>query len=245
MINRFLHALTNRKILSTSPVFLRDPDFSPAELSQNALRLREVLGLNAETDYYIAAYAAMIESHPDLKDVLSDPATSYSIYDFLPRGVVSTGATLVSNGDVSGVFADPTPTTLPLVLNYRISFLAAAVCEILKVESKETLTVNCQVVADDQNTWLRIDWPSSVPFTGLLRMTQPWVAGAIVNLEVSPGQFPFSLMVSQIKQNPYFSTLLQQFQAQETFHNTANPQDQLVLALAVIARGNPAAYPVA
>jgi hypothetical protein len=244
MINKFLHALTNRKTLSTGLLFASDPGFVPMSLSPSAADLRTVLGLdNLTTDYYLHVYAALIEAYPDIKRELNDPVTTYSVYDFLPRGVVSNGAKLLSNGASSGVFTDPIITALPVPLTYIITFVSETLCQIQQIETGTVLQAPCQLSADPQNTWLRIAWPSGVPFLGVLSLTQPWVSGAVIKLKTTPSHFPYAATVAALLNNPYFSQILQTYQLSDTFQNTIDAQDQLALALAVIAASNLSVYP--
>jgi len=229
MINRFLHGLTNRRTLSnaTGTLFTSSPDFVPAPLTAAAQQLRTALCLDDQnTDYYLQAYAALIEAYPDLKSMLNDPAVSYSVHDFLPRGVVSVNCALVSNS-----------------ASYNIGYVASGLCQITQLETGVQVMADCLASADPQEIWLRINWPSNIPFSGLLQLNQPWAPGLVVQLIVSPSQFPYAAALAGLASQPYFSLLLQRFQLQETFQNTVDPQDSLALALAVIASGNPAAYP--
>jgi hypothetical protein len=216
----------------------------PAPLTAAAQQLRTALCLDDQnTDYYLQAYAALIEAYPDLKSMLNDPAVSYSVHDFLPRGVVSVNCALVSNSASSGTFTDPKPTGLPLALTYNIGYVASGLCQITQLETGVQVMADCLASADPQEIWLRINWPSNIPFSGLLQLNQPWAPGLVVQLIVSPSQFPYAAALAGLASQPYFSLLLQRFQLQETFQNTVDPQDSLALALAVIASGNPAAYP--
>jgi hypothetical protein len=139
MINKFLHSLTNRRIISDDPMFASDPTFVPANLSADDLKLRSILCLDYTTsDYYLKNYVALADIYPDILSVLNDTVTSYQTKDFLPRGVRMQGATLLSNPGVSGFYSDLRPLSLPIGLSYSIDFVAPVVCQINRDRNNAT-----------------------------------------------------------------------------------------------------------
>src|ERR1017187_6950970 len=126
MINQFLHALTNRKTISTDPMFVSDPTFTPATLTPEAQQLRTALCLDIlTTDYYIKAYAAVLNIFPEIEAILADYNRSYVLSDFLPAGVQSTGGRLISNPTHSRAYLDLRPTVLPAPLTYIVDYESA------------------------------------------------------------------------------------------------------------------------
>jgi hypothetical protein len=149
---------------------------------------------------------------------------------------------LLSNGQPSGVFTDPAPSSLPVGLTYIISYVSYTVCKITQVETGTVFIAGCQVSQDPQNIWMRIDWPADVPFQGVLSLFQPWAPGITVTITTSPSQFPYAAACNAILSQPYFSQLLLNFQLTSVVQNTLDPQDKLALILAVVALSNPNVY---
>ena len=244
MLNKFLHAITNRSVISDNPLFVSDPNFLPATLPDGALQMRAALCLdNTTTDYYLKAYAAVMNIFPDIDDTLADPNRSYDVKDFYPEGVNSDGGRLLSSPGQSGYYLDIKPTSLPVPMTYIISYVAAGFCKLTQVETNQTIQSPIIAAADSVRTTLQVNWPAGWPFQGGIELFQTWQAGAQVVFTVEPSRFPYTAAVKALSAIPYFQNLLVQFNLAEIFQNTPSVKEQLALGLAVVASSNPAAFP--
>ena len=244
MINKFLHALTNRKQLSADPMFVSDPKFLPATLSAGDIALRNALQLNnTGTDYYMRAYAAVLNLFPDLGAIIADDNCSYIPADFLPNGVQSTGGSLVSNQTSSGSYLDLKPVTMPVPMTYVINYESAGTAQLTQPDIGNQLSVSVNVMADANGTILRVQWPEYWPFRGPITLSQAWAPGAQVTFVVEPSRFPYTAAVRALQAIPYFQQLLTNYQLATIFQNTPDVKEKLALVLAAIAISNPAVYP--
>jgi len=244
MLNKFLHALTNRTSLSDNPLFVPDPTFIPANLPTAAIQLRQALGLDKfNTDYYLKASAAVLNLFPDIAATLQDSNTSYDVKDFCPNGVQSLGGNLVSNGLLNNSYTDIKPTALPAPLTYNIIYGGPGTVQLQQVETGGQTVTNVIVSHDSVGTLLQISWPADWPFTGAVRANQTWQAGAQITFIVEPSRFPYSAAVRAMQASAYFQSLLMKYNMQSVFQNAVDVKKKMALGLAVIAVANPAVYP--
>ena len=244
MINKFLHALTNRKTLSADPMFVSDPKFQPATLSAGDLALRKALCLdNTGTDYYLRAYASVLNLFPDLGDILSDTNRSYDVSDFLPLGVQSTGGRLVSNATSSGVYLDLKPITMPVPMIYNIDYDSPGQAVLSQPDIGAATNASVLATTDVNGTVLQMTWPDYWPFRGPVALAQAWTPGTRVQFIVEPSRFPYTAAVRAVTGISYFQHLLMSYQLATTFQNTPDVKEQLALILAVLAVSNASVYP--
>jgi hypothetical protein len=189
-----------------------------------------------------------MDTYPDILSALNDKVISYSVKDFLPRGVRIQGATLFSNPGTSGFFSDLRPLSMPVGLSYTIDLPSVSntinnsMCTIKQVETGIVRQASCILSTDPNDTLLRIDWPDGIPFQGPMRLTQPWVSGAHIYIQTEPSRFPYYAAVQGVRQQPYLSQLLSNYGVLEAFKNTQDSRDQLAIVLLVVALSNPAVY---
>lgn len=243
MINKLLHAWTNRKVISSDPMFAGDPTFVPIVLSPEAQKLRSILQLDyVGSDYYLKYYLAAIEAFPALKELTNDRVTTYSVKDFLPFTPTLEGADFVSNTGVCGIFTDLKPTSVPVTLTYTLDYVNDRLCRIVGVETGVTVVAACNAASDVNDVFLNVAWPPGIPFSGPLKLTQAWVSGARVVIRVEPSRFPVSNLISQLQTNFYFIQLLGNFQAMGDFKNALDLRERLAIALVVLALSHPVTY---
>ncbi len=240
MINRLLHALSNRSVFST-PAFIPDPAFIPAQFNADTLALRQALLLDVDTtDYYLQVYLGLLEAYPDLKNLFQDFQTSYRLPEFLPRGVQIDGADLLSTPAIGGRFTDPPNERLPLALTWRLDCQDHNTCQISAVETSQVWLTDYQLVNMPSGQLLQLNWPAGVPFAGVLRLNQPWVLGSRIQILVSPSQFPYAVLVQRVRQVPSLSALLSRFNLTSAFAGSFEATEQLALILTALGLDNPA-----
>lgn len=126
MINKLIHALANRSGPFQDPMFVGDPDFKPAVIGVPEQKLRELMMLHiTDTDYYLKAYLSVLEAFPDIKALANETSVSYDVSDTPPRGVEMDGAEFYSKINSVGYFSDQAPTSFPVALTYRFSYIDA------------------------------------------------------------------------------------------------------------------------
>ena len=244
MINKFLHAITNRAAISADPMFVSDPRFQPAALSTGDLAMRAALQLNnTSTDYYLRAYASVMSLFPDLEAIIADDNRSYEPSDFLPAGVRSTGGSLLSNQTSSGSYLDLKPVTMPVPMTYVISYESPGTAKLTQPDIGNQLSTSVIVMTDVNGAIMQVQWPEYWPFRGPVALSQAWAPGAQVTFVVEPSRFPYTAAVRALAAIPYFQQLLVTYQLATTYQNTPDVKEKLALALAVIAVSNPAVYP--
>jgi hypothetical protein len=243
MINKFLHAITNRKALSTDPMFASDTNFAPALLDPQASAMRTALCLDyTGSDYYLRVYASVMNAFPDIQGQLNDFATTYAVTDFLPAGVFMDGARFVNNTTLQGRYLDLQPITLPVGLTYTIAFVSPGSCSIKQEETGIIVAASCRAMTDVRETVLHVDWPLGIPFYGPLSLDQAWVNDCTICIQTCPSGFPYRAALDALLRNSYFVTLLQNKGMMQAFRTTADVREQLAIALLLIAVSNPSVY---
>lgn len=244
MINRLLHALSNRTGDFHDSMFASDPTFVPATLPADDLHVRKLMLLHkTDTDYYLKAYLAAVEAYPDIKGLAEDPVTSYQMSDFPPRGVELSGGEFLSKENSVGYYTDTAPADLPVNLTYWVSYFNNSLVTIVGRENGLVRRVPYVLSGDAPFQTLRVEWPESeVPFKGPLSLTQAWVEGARVDITVSPSKFPYAVLVARLQGNAYLMNLLIRNQLVDEFLAVPDDQRKTAIACVVLARANPSAY---
>lgn len=244
MHNKILHALSNRKGPFVTEIFSQLPDFVPANLSDGAKTLRRKLFLHlTDTDYYLKIYLSLLYSFRDIARQLNDRVTTYRVEDFNPRGVEISGGELCSSPNLIAFFTDAPVTSLPVNLTYDVVYVSTTYAELRALESGLVQRIYHNAVGTDPAKILRFEWPESFPFSGPIRLSQPWIPGASVRIVVAPSKFPFQLLWSSIASDIYLNKLLLDAGLIEEFVGTVDVQEKIALALAVIALDNKSAFP--
>lgn len=243
MINRFLHALRNRKGAFNEAMFAEDPNFVPAALSREANHLRQMLYLHVtSTDYYLKAFASAVAAYPDIELLLDDKVTSYRMSDMPPRGVEISGADFLSKQNLVGFFTDQASQTLPVGLTYLISYFEPGWITIRCVETGIIRRTTCLLTGSAPTQTMRVEWPDEFPFEGPLSLKQHWVPGSSIEILVEPSKFPYEALVARITGNAYLMRLLINAQLVDEFLSFPDYQRKIAIAATVLAMDNPSAY---
>ena len=244
MINKLLHALSNRAGPFAEPLFISDPGFQPATLPEPERKIREAMLLQVtDNDYYLKAYLAAIAAYPDIQLLADDSVVSYQMTDFPPQGVEVSGGDMTSNSNMVGFFTDPKPVELPVNLNWSISYLDT---HYLMIQGRETGVVRrttYQPSGTAPNQTLRIDWPSDVPFQGPINLSQVWELGATVIIQTTPSAFPYQQVVDRLRGNWWLMHLLAQQKFVDEYTTFPDAQRKVALACMALALSNPSVYP--
>lgn len=244
MINRLLHALSNRTGNFHEPMFASDPLFVPAVFNAEEQQLRALMLLHrSDTDYYLKAYLAAIEAYPDIKALADDVVTSYRLSDFPPRGVAISGGDFLSKENSVGYYTDVSSTNLPVNLTYWVNYFDSRLVTIVGKETGLVRRVNYILSGDAPHQTMRVEWPEAeVPFKGPLALTQHWVSGAMVEIQVEPSNFPYASVVARLQGNAYLMNLLVRNQLVDEFLAVPDDQRKMAIACVVLALANPSAY---
>ena len=243
MINRFIHALRNRKGGFNEPMFVEDPRFTPAVLSREANHLRQMLYLHVpSTDYYLKAYASAVEAYPDIELLLEDGIKSYRMSDMPPRGVEIAGADFLSKQNLVGFFTDRAIASLPVGMNYTIAYFEPGWVTLRCVETGILRRVACLLTGSAPNQTMRIEWPDEFPFEGPVSLKQNWVPGSMIEIIVEPSKFPYEALVARLTGNAYLMRLLINAQLVDEFLSFPDYQRKIAIATTVLAMDNPSAY---
>jgi hypothetical protein len=245
MQNKILHALSNRQGPFASEIFSRLTDFVPVHLNSEAVNLRRKLFLDVtDTDYYLKIYLSLLYSFPDISRQLSDRITTYCIEDFNPRGVEISGGELCSAPNIAAFFTDTPPTSLPVNLTYEVNYITTTYAQLKALESGLVQKIYHNATGTDPRKLLRFDWPENFPFSGPIRLSQPWQENACVRITVAPSKFPFQLLWNSIASDRYLNRLLLNAGLIDEFIGTVDVQEKIALALAVLALDNQSVFPV-
>lgn len=245
MINKLIHALSNRKGPFNTPAFVVDPDFKPTVITREEQKLRDLLFLNVTTtDYYLKAYLACLEAFPDIKALADDDVVSYKLSDFTPRGVEISGGELLSKANSVGYYRDLAPMELPVDLTWRLHYSDAHHIRVLALETGLVRNVSYTVSGTVPNQTLRINWPDDVPFDGPVSLQQVWGEGAAVEILVEPSAFPYQLLVDRLRSNGLLMRLLIDNKFVDEYTAFPDPQRRIALACICLALANPSVYPV-
>lgn len=236
MNNLILHLLSNRPGPFVTPLFSQDQSFVPTIIPPAEQTLRSLLFLDkTETDYYLKIYLAILNAYPDWKQQFgSNLDESYAVEELMPGGVYIQGGDLLGYQDGPGLFVDPPSNSLPVELHYRISYLGDNLCQITGTESGIQYQVTLNAVGTDPNKIIRITWPSTVPLTGPLQLSQSWTLGSVVDIFVQPSNFPFTQLVSNLRGNAYLQSLLETYGITAEFNEDMDPVEQTAMALTVL-----------
>lgn len=243
MINRTLHALTNRTGPFNTPGFMGDSNFHPKKVTTEERSLRRKLFLDlTDTDFYVRKHLALIDSFPELGRQLQDEFKTYRIQDFLPRGISMFGGRFVSTQSIQGRFTDVKPTELPVGLTYFVGHndnnSVVGTCK----ETGIRVTMSCVITQVGDETWLRPGWVPSMPFEGPMSTTQTWEQGSQIEIHVEPSSFPYQLMIDRLKGDPYLMTVLIQFSMVDEYVGAQDPAEKLAIALSCLALNNTSVY---
>lgn len=244
MINKLLHALSNRTGPFEDPLFLSSPEFQPAEIKEPEQRLRTAMLLNVTgTDYYLKAYLSAIAAYPDIHLLTNDSPTSYQLSDFPPKGVEISGGDWTSNPNMVGLFTDPKPIGLPVDLNWSVEYLDDRYVTIRGNDTGVVRRTLFQASGADPNKTLRIDWPADVPFQGPINLQQTWSLGASVVIRTAPSAFPYQSIVDRLRGNWWLMHLLAKQEFIDEYTTFPDPQRKVALACVALALANPSVYP--
>src|SRR5580700_9293115 len=156
MKNKILHALSNRGGPFLTPLFSQTPEFVPTKPDNDELVFRAKLFLDlTNTDYYLKSYLALLHAFSDMERVLEDTITTYTIRDFMPRGVTIDGAEFLSAPNLVGRFTDALVTTIPVNLTYQLVFVSAGYLDIIAIETGLTRRTSYHLTGNSPNQIMR------------------------------------------------------------------------------------------
>lgn len=225
-------------------MFVGDPNFKPAIVGVPEQKLRELMLLDVtDTDYYLKAYLSVLEGYPDILALADEVSVSYSMRDIPPRGVEMDGAEFYAKINSVGYFTDQAPTSFPVPLTYRITFIDSLNLKIAALETGIVRVVSYQKSGVDPNETLRVEWPEDIPFKGPLSLLQTWNEGAMVEISVTPSAFPYDLLAKRIQGNPWLTRLLVNNRLVDEYTAVPDSQRKVAIAAIVLALSNPSVYP--
>jgi len=239
MINKILHALSNRKKFQEY-TFRPDPGFSPALLSDEDLELRQLLFLDvSDVDYYLKIYLGLLHAYPDVEANFQDDVRTYDVEDFGIQVVKIEGGDFLSAVS-AGFYTDPVANDLPVRLRYQIRYDLPEYVQLSNRESQIIRRVRYGLSSDRKI--MHVDWPDDFPFDGPLKIASPWASGSAINIQVEPRHFPYEVMVQRLSNNVYLMRLISEAGLVDEYINTRDDQRRVAIALAVVAANNPSVY---
>jgi hypothetical protein len=245
MINKFLHALSNRNGPFIEPCFVGASSFTPKSLSEQERKLREKLMLHiTNTDHYLKRYVSCVEAYPDIHALLNDSVTSYTSKDFSHYGVSIIGADFLDMTNAQGRYIDNQAQSIPVELTYEINYHDSTYVKLVCLESNRVWMAVYQLAGDPPGQIMRIEWPMDVPFDGPLRLTQVWLQGGQIKITVEPSSFPYAEMAQRVRSDSLLTQWLAAINAIDEFYNTRDVNRQVALACVVLALSNTSVYPV-
>ena len=233
MINRVIHILSNR----SGPFDLfdlpRNEAFVPRRLSSAQTLIRKLLYLD-KGDYYINALLAALQAYPDIANFIQDNVQSFDLTTRRPDPVHIEGGAFLVDKNLQGRWLD-NDHKLPLNLTYTITFVSESLVTIRSEDRGEQVTVGATTIGTDPEKTLRVDWPSSVPFSGPIKLSQTWTTGSRLLIHVQPRNFPYDAYVARVKGNPYVNQQLHRLLLQEEFFSAEDAVERAaILALCLV-----------
>jgi hypothetical protein len=242
MINKFIHALSNRMELFNTPSFVADPGFSPFQPDPMETAMRQALLLDRiDTDYYLHGYVACLEAFPDMRDLLEDDLVTYDSFQFRPAGVDISGGEFLSVPGAVGYYTDEEPLTLPVAQRYDLDYFDSTMLRISLRESGHSQLVGYTISGPVERPVLRPDW-SPYPFVGPVEAWQEWKSMARISIEVTPSRFPYHLVAARMERDPWCSKLMIDRGFVDEFHAVPDPQRKVALACVALALNHPSIY---
>lgn len=239
MINKLLHALSNRKEFN-EPYFKPAIQFTPAYFPQVENECRRLLYLDvSNTDYYLKLYLGLLHAYPDIEANFDDRVRTYSVEDFGIQVIRIEDGDFVSDSQNFGYFTDP-PATLPVQLRYQLQYFQPDYTKVSIRENGQVFVVRHSLSSDKKV--LHLNWPDNLPFQGPLKVRSPWTEGSSIVIDVEPRGFPYETMARRLDGNLYLIRLFSEASLVDEYVNTKDHQRKVALALAVLAAHNPAVY---
>lgn len=236
-MNQILHCLSNRsgpfQAIPTLPEWSQ-PSVRPAQ--EQALRTKLCLDIST-TDYYLTRYLANLYSWPDIwQGLLAGWQETFDPTLIARPKVVATSCELLA--DESGVssfeefnLVQNFPVPLRWALTYRDA--ATALFQDLDLGRQEMVAVV------PSSEILRVAWPAWSPFSGPLKILQPWGPGERLEFVVEPAGFPWAAAVSKIQGDPWVNQQLAVLRLVDEYHGTTNPRLKLALVTAALVDAHP------
>ena len=241
MRNKILYALSNRSGPFNTPDFGGPQDFAPMVVSPEMASIRSALFLDrTDTDYYLQVYLSTLASYRDIEAVFGDDSQTYDLLSMSDVGTTVTGAHFASGSGNSGKFLNPTQVSLPVSINFTVSYVSASACQLVDLQRGIVRNATCQVSADGS---MAITWPPEFPFDGMMVLDQAWQPGAAFHITTVPGGFPYPALIQSLSSMPEVIKLMSEEDLLDALHGTLDPAEKLSLILLAVGMSNTAVYP--
>ncbi len=234
MINRTLHAITNRAQGFNTTTLIADPGFRAALETEVTRRLRAMLGLDiTRDDYHVFAVLAAVASCPDIDESFQDPVRSYALGDYAPPAPRYSGGLAVP--DAKGA---PQCQLLPQDTPVPDRFTLTYVDQDFGAVQYGSSRVIVPVAVLDNLVYPR--WPLSLGFSGGVQMT--WGAGAQFTAQAYPFRFPYEVLAETLHQAPEKNALLEAHGLLDHFYLAPTAVKKVALVALALGLSNPAVY---
>lgn len=234
MINRTLHAITNRAGGFMTASLRAEPAFHPSTETPTTQRLRALLGVDrTEDDYHVFAILTAIEACPDIRAAFRDPVRSYAPHDYRPANPVYSGGTPVA--DAAG---DPQcrlkANETPVPTGFFLQFTDPG-CGTVRYGRRTTVV---PVTISEGRVYPQ--WPEFMGFSGGVQMS--WEPGAVFSARARPVRFPYGVLAAALRADDAKNELLERHLLTAQFHRAPDEVRQVAVAALALGLSNSAVY---
>lgn len=194
---------------------------------------------NADTDYYLKCYIALLYAHPDILEGLEQGEVSYAPATFPFRTVVTEGVELDPTANTPGLFDGRRPIGMPVPLTYTFTYLSATTLRADIAETGYSTILTCHTYADG----IDVRFMPEFPFSGLLKLQQAWEPGVQLKIIAEPGNFPWSRLIETVEQSAPAIYLLNSTGLLNAYSVAYAHPEKAALILAAVAKSNKSVYP--
>jgi hypothetical protein len=232
MINRTLHAITNRAMFNSDT--LLDSSYSPHGETTASRQLRSLLGLDrTQDDYHVFAVLAAIEAYPDIVAAFEDPIRSYETSDYSPPAPVFSGGAPIS--DANGVYrCQLVVTEAPVPASFTFTWIDARFGALRYGNRREVLPVSVM------SSFVYPEWPEQLGFSGGIDTT--WASGAVFQVDAYPARFPYEVMAANLQNADCKNGFLLQHGLLDHFHFASTSMEKVAVTALALGLSNPVVY---
>lgn len=236
MIDKILHAVTNRSDFSSSG--LRSVSgFTPITPAPAAETVMRLLCLDYSTnDYYVQGALAAIDAFPAIREAFREGDRSYALSEFQRPPDTFTGVTPRSGAQGPWELHHP-PKVFPVTFEAQLSFLDSNQMGVSW--DGASFPVPCSV---SDNT-IFPDWPEDLGVVGALELLQAWGPGFRGTLSHVPTSFPYRAAVELLDLNTDKNELLLHAGLIEHYSFAADALEKFATVLLAVGVSNLQRWP--